>query len=247
LANSHFTRASIPLLFPRVPTDVVYLPVQRPDIGDRAAVRRAVRQELGTHDDATVILTSCRIEDLKGHRLLISALTQLREVPDWVCWIAGGAQRRQERALQAELVAACRGDGIFERVQFLGQRADIPRLLAAADVHCQPNTGPDSFGIAFVEALYAELPVVTTAMGGALEIVDKTCGVLVPPNDPVALANELHEIIRDARCRDRLGRAGPARAAALCDPVRQIATLEHRLTAVGRKSLTGHAVSEGLR
>ena len=68
-------------------------------------------------------------------------------------------------------------------MRFLGQREDVPRLMAAADVFCQPNTGPEPFGIVLVEALYAGLPVVTSGFGGAAEIVDQTCGVLTAPGD----------------------------------------------------------------
>ena len=49
---------------------------------------------------------------------------------------------------------------------------------AAADVYFQPNTGPEPFGTAFVEALYAALPVVGTNVGGAAGIVTQDCGVL---------------------------------------------------------------------
>src|SRR6202007_1965732 len=93
--------------------------------------------------------------------------------------------------------------GLGERIRFLGQRSDVPQLLAAADIHCQPNTGPEPFGVAFIEAMYAGLPVVTTAMGGALEIVQEECGVLVPPDDPQALADALLPLIRDKDLRAR--------------------------------------------
>src|SRR5207302_1246255 len=103
-------------------------------------------------------------------------------------------------------------------------------LLAAADIHCQPNTGPEPFGITFIEALYAGLPVVTTGIGGALEIVDGSCGILVEPGDPAALAAALGRLIEDRDLRARLGAAGPARAAALCEPRAQLQTLAHALT-----------------
>ena len=70
--------------------------------------------------------------------------------------------------------------GLAERVRFLGERADVPDLLGAADIHCQPNSSPEPFGLAFVEALHAALPVVTSDAGGAREIVTPACGVLVP-------------------------------------------------------------------
>jgi glycosyltransferase involved in cell wall biosynthesis len=101
----------------------------------------------------------------------------------------------------------------------------VPRLLAAADIHCQPNTGPEPFGITFVEALQAGLPVVTTAQGGALEILDDSCGILTPPGDAESLATSLRELIERPDLRSQLGRAGPARASALCDPSRQMSRL----------------------
>ena len=114
---------------------------------------------------------------------------------------------------------------LSDRVCFLGQRRDVPRLLAAADIHCQPNTGPEPFGIAFIEALYAGLPVVTTALGGALEIVDQTCGILVPPGDEAALADAIVGLIHDSGRRQQLGAHGPARADALCNPARSMQRL----------------------
>jgi glycosyltransferase involved in cell wall biosynthesis len=127
-----------------------------------------------------------------------------------------------------------RNDGSGERVNFLGQRGDVARLLAA-DIHCQPNTGPKPFGITFIEALYAGLPVVTTSIGGAMEIVDGSCGMLVAPHDPAALAGALRALIEDGELRARLGEAGPARAATLCDPARQMARLAEILNQAGAR------------
>lgn len=131
--------------------------------------------------------------------------------------------------LRAEAAAL----GIGPRVNFLGERSDIARLLAAADIYCQPNICPESFGITFVEAMYAGLPVVTTAIGGALEIVDGSCGMLVEPNEPAALARALGKLIEDRELRARLSAAGPAHAAALCDPARQMAHLAEPLNQAG--------------
>jgi glycosyltransferase involved in cell wall biosynthesis len=92
----------------------------------------------------------------------------------------------------------------------------VPRLLAAADIHCQPNADPEAFGITFVEALHASLPVVTTAIGGACEIVDESCGILITPGDSNALAEALEILIKDKSKRLSLGSRGPARAEQLC-------------------------------
>jgi glycosyltransferase involved in cell wall biosynthesis len=128
-------------------------------------------------------------------------------------------------------------------MRFLGPRTDVPRLLAAADIHCQPNTGPEPFGIAFVEALYAGLPVVTTALGGALEIVDDRCGILVPPDDASALTAALASLIREPSRRKELGHGGVARAKELCDPVTQLPQLYEVLQ--GCVSPPARSVSDG--
>ncbi len=214
VANSRWTASAVPKLFPDVRCEAVYLPVPAPAPADRAAIRAA----LDTPRDAAVVVQASRLEPWKGHAVLLEALAELADIPGWVCWIAGGAQRRQEAEYLAGLQRIAARLGIADRVRFLGQRSDVRELLAAADIHCQPNIGPEPFGIAFVEALYAGLPVVTTALGGALEIVNEACGVLVPAEDVGALGAALRRLIADPAGRSRLGRAGPVRARALCDP-----------------------------
>lgn len=192
-----------------------------------------MRRELETSEDATVIVQTSRLERWKGHAVLIEALGLLRDRSGWTVWLVGGAQRPHEHDYLAELRTRTAGLGIGDRVRFVGQRRDVHRLLAAADIHCQPNTEPEPFGIAFIEALYAGCPVVATRLGGALEIVSPDCGLLVEPGDPVGLAEALGRLVGDAGLRARLGAAGPARAHALCDPnaVRtRLATLLHLLS-----------------
>jgi len=230
LANSDYTREAVPNLYPGIGGGILYYPVLCPSIPNPDSVRKAVRAELNTSDDSVVIIQASRLERWKGQTLLLSALEQLRDVPNWVCWIAGGTQRPHEAQYLQELQAQARELGIIDRVQFLGQRADVPHLLVAADIHCQPNTGPEPFGIAFVEALFAGLPVVTTAMGGGLEIVDKSCGKLVAPDDANALSQVLRSLITNPGERTALARGGPARASQLCDPTKQMTRLHDLLS-----------------
>jgi glycosyltransferase involved in cell wall biosynthesis len=219
VCTSEFACGTLPLLWKDVASDVVYPPVAPPDAG--AVDRRLVRARLETPADDVVILQASRMEPWKGHRLLVEGLGRLRDVAGWTAWIAGGAQRPHEEAHLAEMYALAQSLGIAARIRFLGQRDDVPALMASADVLCQPNLGPEPFGIAFVEAMHAGLPVVATAIGGAREIVDAACGTLVPPQDPAALADALRRLIADRALRAQLGAAGPAHARALCDPDRQ--------------------------
>jgi glycosyltransferase involved in cell wall biosynthesis len=227
IANSRFTACALSSFFPSVRTQVIYAPVSPPPARDRAEVRSRIRAELTTAADATVIVIASRLEPLKGHRVLLEALAS---VPRAIAWIAGGPQRPSERAYAAELEAIAAKLQLGARVRFLGECSFIPELLAAADIHCQPNVAPDSFGLTFVEALDAGLPVVTTALGGALEIVDASCGILVPVNAPGELATALVRLVADPAERSRLGASGRARARSLCDPAVRLTDLRATLS-----------------
>ena len=221
---SRFVASALPRLFPGLPYTVVSPPVAAPAAA--AARQRAERRRaLGARETDVVVLQASRMEEGKGHRVLLEALAALGNVSGWECWVAGGAQRPGEEGYERSLRAAARGLGIADRVHFLGLRSDLPDLLAAADVFCQPSTEPEGFGLGVVEALYAGLPVVATRHGAAEEIVDDSCGVLVPAGDPAALARSLADLLGDPGRRTALGACGPARARALCDPARQLRAL----------------------
>jgi glycosyltransferase involved in cell wall biosynthesis len=139
-----------------------------------------------------------------------------------VCWQAGGPQRASEAVYFDRLQRQAERLGIGDRVVFMGPRGDIASVMNAADIYCQPNAAAESFGLTFIEALDAGLPVVATNIGGAAEIVDGTCGVLVPPGSPGALALALGKLLADRDARARLGAGGPRRARALCDPAARL-------------------------
>ncbi len=220
VVNSRFTAGSAGNVFPGTRLEVWHYPVARPAL--EGPVRAKVRAEFGTPDGTVVILQASRLERWKGQAAHLTALGLMRDIPGWECWLAGGVQKAGESEFMAELRSAAERAGIADRVRFLGQRADVPRLMAAADVFCQPNTGPEPFGIVFIEALYAGLPVVTSKFGGATEIVDGTCGILSPPGDSASVAAALQSLIQDPSRRQTLGAAGPGRAESLCDPDRQL-------------------------
>jgi glycosyltransferase involved in cell wall biosynthesis len=218
LYNSQFTATSSSQLYPAVRAVTVYYPVAQTQLRQSQAERSETRAELHTPEQATVIIQVSRMEGWKGHTLHLEALSLLKDLPGWVCWQVGGAQRPSENQYLEDLKRKAAQLGIAERVRFLDQRSDVARLLAAADVFCQPNIVGEPFGIVFIEALYARLPVVTTDIGGGREIVNDSCGVLVPVGDAPALEASLRGLIQDHTLRARLGNAGPTRAHQLCDP-----------------------------
>ena len=227
ICNSHYTSRVVAEWLPEVKRDVIYPPVQlAPRIA--AEERRQVREECGASDKTTVILLAARLEAWKGHAVLIEAATRLRG--DVAVWIAGGAQRISEGVYLERLLSLCADPSCAGRVRFLGERTDIGRLMGAADIYCQPNTRPEPFGVVLVEALAAGLPIVTTGMGGAAEIVDDRCGILIGEPTAAKVAVALQRLTDDRALRTTLGAIGPAYARRVSDP----ATRLRQICAVAR-------------
>lgn len=227
---SKTTAETARLVFPDVEPTVIYAPLSPPPSFPRDD-RAACRKELDTLPESVVIIQVSRMEALKGYDLHVEALGRLSDEPGWICWMVGGAQRPEELALETALKSRVRELGIEQRVRFLGQRSDVARLLNAADIYCQPNRGPEGLGIAFVEASLARLPVVSTAMGGALEVVSDRSGVLVQPENPIALSDSLRNLIHDQDLRRRLGDGGHSHIWSMCDPAKQMEKLAQLLDA----------------
>jgi glycosyltransferase involved in cell wall biosynthesis len=229
VCNSRYTSARLDRIYPGVPSGVVYCPVAPAVVaGGGPAARDATRAEFGAGPGTCVILQIGRWERHKGHLAHLEGLALLGG-RDWACWMVGEPQRPHEVAYRDEVRDAAERLGIADRVKLLGWQPDLGRLLAASDVYCQPNIGAEPFGITFIEALYAGLPVVGTPLGGPSEIITDEVGTLTPPGDAEALAGVLRGLIDDPSRRGRLGAAGPARARELSDPGLQIGRLRNLL------------------
>ena len=148
-----------------------------------------------------VVLCVANLRTYKGHRYLLdaAALLRARGTPCTVVLAGDGSEgpalRRQARDLGLD-------------VRFLGVRGDVERLLARADVVVLPSL-TEGLSNAVMEAMAAGRPVVATDVGGTAELL-RGRGVLVPPGDPMALADGLHTLLSDPAEAARL--AGAARA-----------------------------------
>jgi glycosyltransferase involved in cell wall biosynthesis len=237
ICNSEFTSRSAWKLYPGIAKEVLYPACTITTHPYDPELRLQVRSEWNTPADSMVIVQVSRLERWKGHLQLLVALGELKTLADWTCWIVGGPQRPAEKRYFQELKKAADEYGIRDRVQFLGQSQNVGRLLRAAEIFCQPNTGPEPFGLVFIEALADGLPVVTSAIGGGAEIVDESCGILTPPEESAALATALQKLITDSELRMRLSAAGPARARQFCDPKQQL----RRLASVIEETVTAES------
>jgi glycosyltransferase involved in cell wall biosynthesis len=235
LCVSEHTARSARLLFPHSKHTVYRSPLPVSPVNLQGHERNTIRAALNTPTDAVVITQVSRMEALKGHIAHLKALARLRNINNWVCWQVGGAQSASEEQYLTQVRLAAHSLGIESRVRFLGQRSDVPRLLAASDIYCQPNNKTEGFSLVFLEACSAGLPVVTTDLGSASELIDESCGVLIPSGDIPTLAASLKLLIQDTSLRKRLGIAASRRAEDLCNTEVQMRKLHSILCDVAVK------------
>lgn len=231
LANSTFTARTLKPLYPSQTPLVYRCPVPVPPVLT-ASEREALRCELGVAPDQVLIIQTSRLEPGKGQRAHLQALAELKGDPSWVSVQVGGPQRPEEHRYYAELKALAARLGILDRVKFLGERQDVPRLLAAADIHCQPSQHPEGFGLTFIEAMLAGLPVVTTKLGAVTEFISAETGILTTNHEELVAA--LARLIASPAERRAMGENGRRAAIRLCGPENQVPELFELLSSVKR-------------
>jgi glycosyltransferase involved in cell wall biosynthesis len=180
-----------------------------------------------------VVVANLRPE--KGHDVLVdAAVPVLRRFPDASFEIVGGGRELEP------LVARASARGVLHAFTFLGHRDDVPARLADADVFVLPSRS-EAFPNALLEAMAAGLPIVTSGVGGMLELVDDgRTGLLVPPGDPAALADRMCRLMSDATLASSLGRAAHVEAVTRYSFDRMVAAFEHiYLTELTRRGALG--------
>jgi glycosyltransferase involved in cell wall biosynthesis len=113
--------------------------------------------------------------------------------------LAGDGPLRPELEREAENL------GLKAHVSFLGDRQDIPAVLASVDVSVMPSSS-ESLSNAILESMAVGVPVVASRVGGNPELVTAGRGILVVPDDDQALADAIERLLRDATMRATLGR-----------------------------------------
>ncbi|HET8560849.1 MAG TPA: glycosyltransferase family 4 protein [Marmoricola sp.] len=163
--------------------------------------RAQVRAELGLAGDEVAVVFTGRLAEQKGLEYLLRAVPLLGPARGHVrVLLAGdGPLRSHLTGLAAEL-------GVDDTVRFLGFRADIGDLLAAADLVVLPSLW-EGLSISLLEAMAAGRAVITTDIGSNREVTrDGAVAPLVPVKDPEALAAAMRGLAADPARREELGR-----------------------------------------
>ncbi|MGH2985045.1 MAG: glycosyltransferase family 4 protein, partial [Solirubrobacterales bacterium] len=144
-----------------------------------------------------------RAEERKGLPILLSAFEALIEhVPSRLTVIGADPEEISRRVADPEVAA---------RIDTIGNVSDeeLWRRLGEADVLCAPSLAGESFGMVLIEAFAAGTPVIASQIAGYRDVVhDGVDGVLVPPADPQALAEELQSLWHEPERRIAMGEAG---------------------------------------
>ncbi len=146
-----------------------------------------------------------RLTPIKGHLHFIKAMAKVARVhPDIKIWIVGDAPSSKD-AYKEQIKVLVNRLGLKECAEFLGTQKDIPDILTHLNCLVLATTTQEAFGRVIVEAQACGVPVVATAVGGVIDIIENgRTGLIVSPADPAAMAEAVIKIIDDKSLAFRL-------------------------------------------
>jgi glycosyltransferase involved in cell wall biosynthesis len=153
-----------------------------------------------------------RLAEEKGVDVLLEAIARTRQL---------GADIVGDGPARASLEGLAASVGVRDRVRFLGRFAasDVHRAMRAASVVVVPSRWHENMPITILESFAAGVPVVASALGGIPELIDEgRDGVLVPPDEPTALADALRSVMSDPERAFEMGKAARTKAERVYSP-----------------------------
>jgi glycosyltransferase involved in cell wall biosynthesis len=178
----------------------------------KSKLREEYRSRFGL-GDALVVGCVGRIKLVrKGQEFLVQAVSVLKQRGLRIKALIVGAPFPGNEEHLAYLHRLARELGVEGDVVFAGEVRDARPAYAAMDMVALTSAQPEPFGGVVMEAMAMGLPAIATNIGGSLDqVVEGVTGLLVPPADPVALAEAIEKLMKDPALRERMGRAGPER------------------------------------
>jgi len=163
---------------------------------------KCVRNSLNIPNDHLLLSTVGRLHSQKGFSALLKAFGEVYRRHSKVnLLIVGEGELRQELGkLAAEL-------GIEKVTHLVGQRADIPEILAASDIYINSSLY-EGLPFSILEAMASGLPVIASAVDGNNEVLKNGNGILVPPGNHEKMVNEIIFLVDNEEYRKKLGNTG---------------------------------------
>jgi glycosyltransferase involved in cell wall biosynthesis len=196
-----------------IPADkgiVVHNPIDVEAFGKSDGVAE-LRSELGLSDQDRVVSNIGRLVAWKGQDCFLRAMAMVvRSVPNVKALIVGApdltARSQQYCRRLRGLVVELR---LSNRVLLTGFRADVARIMAASDVVVHSACEPEPLGRVIVEAMASGCPVIATAAGGVMDIIEEERnGLLVPPGDATSMAEAIVRLLMDRAYAEQIAQQG---------------------------------------
>lgn len=188
------------------------------DINDR----RAFREKYQISDTAKILLTVCRIENIKGIDLVVEAVNNLKETSPQIVYIIVGSVAKWGKDYYENLLSVVKRYGLEKRVIFAGfKSADSSfHMYNLSDIYIGPSRiethnssqREESFGITYLEAAAACLPVIASRTGGISDAVeDGVTGILVENENVEELTSAIKYLLNNPTIAREMGERGRER------------------------------------
>ena len=188
-----------------------------------------VRREFNNKFGEPLVGLIGRIEWWKGHEYFLEAIAEVAKHIDVLKALIIGELTEASiinRRYLNKLRLMVKSMGLEDKIIFTGSRDDIPRLIAALDIVVHASSTPEPFGLVVIEGMAAGKPVIATAAGGILDIIeDGVNGLLVQRKDSKAMAEAILRVISDRDKAERMALAARRHVA-------EKFTVQHQLTVV---------------
>jgi glycosyltransferase involved in cell wall biosynthesis len=182
--------------------------------------RGAARAALGLGPDDLALGVVAQITPWKGQDDAIRTLAHLRERHPSARLVLAGSTKFTSRSTRYDNPAFLRSLsrlaqelGVADAVSFVGERDDVPEVVAALDIALVPSW-EEPFGRSVIEAMAMKVPVAATSVGGPADVIrDNVDGLLLPPHEPARWAAALEPLADDAQLRGEIGMRARERVA----------------------------------
>ncbi len=161
-------------------------------------IKTKTKNHLGKKDGDVFLVTSSRLVYKNATDDVISALEYLPQHVHFIIMGIGDLGRKLQKQ--------ARNRGVADRVKFLGRvaNADLPKYFSACDIFIRPSRS-EGFGVSFIEAMAASLPVIATPVGGIVDFIhDKETGIFCSPDNPQSIAAAVKLLMEDTELRNTI-------------------------------------------
>jgi len=213
MANSRFTAESVQnTLGKKIEIEINYPAAQLEtfDSIDEREAREFVQKEFKIKEFQKIYIFVGRIQEWKGQDVAILAFKNMKNKAKASLLIVGDYSYSWDIPYYNYLKELAKDE---KNIIFTGFRNDIPVLMKGSDVIIHSSRSPEPFGIVIVEGMMARKPVIASAHGGPLEIIDNGInGFLFKPGDYKELSTIMDRLFEDKDLRQRIGLKGYKKA-----------------------------------